>query len=130
MRKLAVDTNVLLAFRFKREPFYKQAKGLIQRCTEGKIELYLSVPVFLELEWVLRSFYKQAKEEILPFLENLLLIDSLSMDDKNGAKMAVTLYKNNSKVNFTDCIIAQQIHSREYDFLTFDEDLKKLFQSL
>src|SRR3989344_7339109 len=99
MRKLAVDTNVLLAFRFKREPFYEEAKSLLQRCSEGKIELCLSVPVFLELEWVLRSFYKQSKEEILSFLENLLLIDSLLMDDKNGARIAVTLYKNSSKVN-------------------------------
>ena len=130
MKILAIDTNVVLAFRLKREPGSNRAKELFQQCSNGKINLFLTLPVFLETEWVLRSQYKQTKEEIVAFLENLLLIDYLLLEDKHEANLALNLYKNNSKVSFTDCVIAQQVHSREHEFLTFDKDLEKLFQSL
>lgn len=130
MKTIAIDTNVVLAFRLKREPGFNQAKDLFQQCLDGKINLFLASPILLETEWVLRSTYKQAKEGVVAFLENLLAIDHLLQENKQESRLALNFYKINSKVSFTDCVIAQQVHSREYEFLTFDKDLEKLFQSL
>src|SRR3990167_6278696 len=129
MKTVAVDTNVLVTYLIGREPDFKTTKQLFQQCLEGKLRLFIALPVFLETEWVLRSFYQQPKETIIKFFDQLLLINNLITDDNDNINFSLNLYKNSS-ISFTDCIIIKQVHSREYDFLTFDKDLEKFFQSL
>lgn len=130
MKIVAIDTNVILDFKLGREPGLSQAKKIFEKCLAGKVTLFLPTPVLLELEWVLRSQYRQTKEQVTQFLEDLLLIDSLLLENKHEIIQSLNLFKNRSKVNFTDCIITEQIRSKGYEFLTFDKDQEKLFQSL
>ena len=69
MRVTGIDTNVLLSFRLKREPGYKKAANLFEKCLEGKGKIYTPLPVLLETEWVLRYYYKEPKEKIVQFFE-------------------------------------------------------------
>lgn len=130
MKTIAIDTNALLAFRLQREPIVKEVKRLFDQALENRVKIYLPLAVLLEVEWVLRSYYKQEKEEVIPFFEELLLLDHVVIDDKEEVKLAVNLYKEFSNISFTDSIIVVQITSKEYDFLTYDKNLKKVYQSL
>ncbi len=129
MKTTAVDTNAILNYRLERKPYFQQVKKLFERCLEGKEEVFIPQAVFLECEWVLRSFYKQSKDQIIKFFQELLLLDNIVLKDKKDIELALNLYKSSSGISFTDCVILNQIQSFEPDeFLTFDEHLKKLYQ--
>ena len=131
MKTVGFDTNVLLTLKLKREHGYTKAKALLTDCLDEKIRIYLSLPVILEAEWVLRSFYRQSKEKIIEFLEELILINQVILDDKDEVKLSLNLYKHSKGVSFTDSLIVTQIRNQKVDeFLTFDSQLSKLYQTL
>jgi len=78
----------------------------------------------------LRSFYKQPKEEIINFFEELFLVNNLDTDNKENTSFSINLYKQSREVSFTDCIIIKQIQSRDANFVTFDNNLSKLYKLL
>ena len=129
MRTIGIDTNVLLTYRLKRQPYFTKALSVFKNCLEGKTKIYLPEVVILETEWVLRSFYKQSKEQITSFFEELLLVENLVLDNKDEMQLSSNFYKNNT-IGFTDSLILQKIRNHNHDFLTFDQKLEKLYQSL
>lgn len=54
MKTIALDTNVLITFCLKREPYFAEIEKLIQSSTQGKASLYIPLAACLEVEWVLR----------------------------------------------------------------------------
>lgn len=130
MKTIGIDTNVLLTLRLQREPQFKQVKKLFELCLDGKQKIFLPVVVLLEVEWVMRSIYKQSKGEIIEFFEELLAIDDLLVDDKAEVMQSVNLYKESTNVGFTDCVIVNEVNNKNYDLLTFDKALEKLYISL
>lgn len=125
---VAVDTNVLLDYRLKRNPGFNKVRPLIENCLEGRIQIFIPNIVFPELEWVLRSFYKQPKELILKFLESLLVLDGVLTEAKFAMQSALNIFSQ-TNLNFTDSIILTQIENFKPDeFLTFDEEMKKIYQ--
>ena len=64
MRTVAIDTNVLLTFRLKRGKEFAIINKHFGECSEGKIKIYIPLPVFLETEWVLRSFYIRSQNPV------------------------------------------------------------------
>lgn len=130
MRVLGIDTNVLLDYRLKRQPGFEQVYKYFKQCLEGKIQVYVPLPCILETEWVLRSFYKRPRDEIVQFFEELLLIDNLETDNKESVKFSINLYQKSEKVSFTDCVIAKHIHEKGATLITFDNNLEKLYKSL
>lgn len=129
MKTIALDTNALLNYRLERKPYFQEVKKVFELCLDGKEEIFIPSPVFLECEWVLRSYYKQSKDQIIIFFQELLLLDGIILKDKKDLELALNLYKNSSGISFTDCVILNQIQSFGPDeFLTFDENLKKVYQ--
>lgn len=127
-KTIAVDTNVLLDYLFKRDPGFNRSAKLIEDCLADKVQIFIPNIVFAEVEWVLRSYYKQNKEFIVQFLEGLLVIDGVITEDKVSIRHALNFYRQ-PNIKFTDSIILTQIQKFDPDeFLTFDEDLKKLYQ--
>ena len=125
---VAVDTNVLLDYRLKRNPGFNKVRPLIKDCLENKTRIFIPNIVFPELEWVLRSFYKQPKELIIKFLESLLALEGVLTENKSSIQNALSIFSQ-SNLKFTDAIILIQIENFGPDeFLTFDENLKKIYQ--
>ena len=60
----------------------------------------------------------------------LLLLDNVLTDYKEDIKFALNLYKNSNIISFTDSIIVSIVKSKDYEFLTFDRELEKIYQSL
>lgn len=127
MKTIALDTNVLLSFRLKRLPHFSEAERLIKECLDKKFYLYISSAVFLEVEWVLRSYYKQTKSEIVTFFQEILALDNLISKDRKILESAVTLYDQHN-ISFTDSVVLAEILDQGVDdFNSFDEDLDKLY---
>ena len=127
---IGLDTNVVLTYRLERGKEFKIVNNLFKECLTDKIKLYIPNPVILETEWTLRSFYKQTKEQIIEFFEELLSIENMVTDNKEIVKFALNLYKQSADVSFTDCLILIQIKNHPQAlFLTFDKQLGKLYQS-
>lgn len=125
---VAVDTNVLLDYRLRRKPTFNRVRLLIEDCLNSKIQIFIPNIVFPELEWVLRSFYKQPKELILKFLESLLALEGVLTENKSAIQNALSIFSQ-SNLTFTDSIILIEIENFSPDeFLTFDEDLKKIYK--
>lgn len=120
MRTIGLDTNAILCYRLERDPGYQKVRQLFEQCLAGKLRIYIPLPVLLEIEWVLRSYYEQPKEKVVSFFEELLLADNVIMDRKSDIKIALNLYKTNGQVSFTDCCILREIQAHEYEFLTFN----------
>lgn len=130
MKITGIDTNALLSFRLNREPYVNEVKRLLEQALKNSAKIYIPIPVILEVEWVLRSYYKQGKDAILPFFDELLKIGSVMTDSKDEIKLALNSYRESSSISFSDSIIVILVQSKDYDFLTFDHNLKKIYKSL
>lgn len=125
---VAVDTNVLLDYRLRRKPTFNKVQLLMEDCLNYKIQIFIPNIVFPELEWVLRSFYKQPKELIIKFLASLLALEGVLTENKSAVQNALSIFSQ-SNLTFTDSIILIEVENFSPDeFLTFDKDLKKIYQ--
>lgn len=128
MKTTAIDTNALLNYLLERNPHFQQVKSLFERCMTGTEEVFIPQPVLLECEWVMRSVYHHTKNQIIKFFQELLLIKNVILNEREQFELAINLYNTAISVSFTDCLILTQIQNFAPDeFLTFDEDLRKLY---
>lgn len=129
MKIIAIDTNVLLDFKLKRHPRFREVKKLFADCVNEKIQIFIPQIVFPEIEWVLRSVYKESKEKIIDFFEELLELNGIMLENKPEMQHAVNIFRY-ANIKFTDSMIAAQLQRIKPDeFLTFDEDLQKFYYS-
>lgn len=127
MKTIAVDTNVLIDFRLERKPNFPQANRIFQDCVDGKSLIFIPQIVFPEIEWVLRSYYKVKKDRITDFFADLLALEGVVMANKSLIEQALLLFSK-TNIKFTDAIILTEIqHFYPDEFLTFDQDLQKLY---
>lgn len=131
MKKIYLDTNVLISLKVRREPFFSKAEKLLRDCFNGKIILYIPLPALLETEWVLKSFYKQPRQKIYKFLEELLIIEHIKTESKTDFQIALKLYKDTASISLVDALIIKQaLNLEDFEFLTFDKNMDKIYKSL
>lgn len=128
MKTTGLDTNVLITLKLERQTGFDEARSLLFKCLEGKVQLFIPTAAFLETEWVLRSYYKYPKKKIIEYFEELLVIDNVISDNKDELTTAIHTFKEKNTISFTDSVIITQIQTRGYEFLTFDEDLQKIYK--
>ena len=100
----ALDTNALV--RYVVEDDVAQlaaAKRLIRKCVSEGQTLFVPVTVTLELEWVLRSSFEYAKDEVMQALSNLFSAAELTFESERALEVALQLYREGS-ADFADCL--------------------------
>lgn len=131
MKRVSVDTNVLLDYFFRRTAGFIRAWKIIRQSSKGEIGLYLCLPVILEYVWVARSTYKLAKKDIIETIQALLDLPECEVTDKLIVSQALILYRNNAGISFDDClIITMSKDAKVDDFITHDLKLKRLYKKL
>lgn len=55
MEKLFVDTNIILDWLGKREPFFKYAKELFRKGEDGEVVILISTMSYISIEYILRK---------------------------------------------------------------------------
>lgn len=131
MKKYFVDTNYFLRLLLKddKEQFEK-VYNLFRQAINQKIILCTSLVVIFEIYWVLFSFYKKNKKRIVWYLEKILKMSFLEIENREILWQALTLYKN-SHGDFEDAYnIAYFKEKKLSDFVSFDKKLLKYLRKL
>ena len=81
MKKLLIDTNIIIDLLAKREPFYTEAAMLFTLADKQKLTLCVSSLSFANVNYILLQSKKS--EEAKQILRKLkLIVDVLSLDEK------------------------------------------------
>jgi len=87
---IALDTNVLARYYVASSDAPSQAQSAAARkLMESGKSLFASKSVLLELEWVLRGYYKSPPKDVLIVLKHLLAMPHVDMEDRVAVELAV-----------------------------------------
>ncbi len=102
------------------------AKRLITRCVEEGQSLFMPVTVMLELEWVLRSSFEFAKDDVIQVVSTLLSAAALSFESERAVEVALHLFRDGA-ADFADCVhVALASQAGEQTLWTFDKRAGKI----
>ena len=80
---IGLDTNVLARYYVASPDANSQQQSqLARQLIESGQALYVSKSVVLELEWVLRGYYKSPSADVLTVLNHLLAIPNVELEDR------------------------------------------------
>lgn len=123
----ALDTNVLVRYVVRDDAAQlAAARRLIRRCVAEGQTLFVPVTVALELEWVLRSGFGFAKDEVMEALSALFSAAELTFESEYALEVALQLYREGS-ADFADCLhVAQAAQAGALPLWTFDRRAGRL----
>jgi predicted nucleic-acid-binding protein len=118
---IGLDTNILVRYLTFDDP--KQTTRALEVVDSLSIENpgFISLVVIAELVWVLESFYKLTKTEVVSSLETLLRSKELTVERAEIAWQALNNFKA-SRGGYSDCLIERIGHAAGCQYtLTFDQ---------
>lgn len=126
-----VDTNYFLRFLIHDdEKQYLVTRSLFEDGALGKVQLFTSLIVVFELKWVLSSFYRKKKQEVIDILTDILSMRFIQLEKSDSLKEAIILFKD-TNLDFEDCYNLVYARKMEADSLaTFDRKLSTKFKEL
>jgi predicted nucleic-acid-binding protein len=123
--KYILDTNFILRYFLKdNEKQFIKAEEMFLEVMSGRKIAILHESVFIEVIYVLKSFYEVPKEKIIDILEGLLLYKGISCDKELFIK-SLEIYKNNN-IHIVDAIIKANSYINSLEILSFDQKLQNL----
>ena len=124
---LGIDTNVLVRFLVRDdETQFEKARRLMKREVGAEEDVFVSLLVLMEAEWVLRSRYGLQKTEIMEAISGLLDAAEVRFEDEPAIEETLFTWKD-SAADFADCLIGA--HNRRLGCratATFDARAVKL----
>jgi predicted nucleic-acid-binding protein len=120
-KRAIIDTNLLVRFLTGDDPSKaNDVKRLLLRAERGEIRLLIPSVVIAELVWVLQSFYKLERSEIVPLLNAILRTRGVEVSDKIVVTDAIAIYRDRA-VDFIDAwIVAFSKAAEVRAIYTFD----------
>jgi predicted nucleic-acid-binding protein len=117
---IALDTNILARYYVVDASDAESAHQHVEatKALSTKSRFFVPKTVLLELEWVLRGFYRQARNEILQVFDHLLALPMIRIEDERVVNAAIESYR--AGLDFADALHHASAHSCE-QFLTFDD---------
>lgn len=126
-----VDTNVFLRFLVKENlDQHGQARKLLEDGAEGKLDLRSSVIVFFELFWVLTSFYKKNKADVIKVLTDVSKMKFIDWNDDNLLPETLKLFKrkNIEMEDAFNIVFARKMKMKT--MMSFDKKLLKVWREV
>jgi len=122
-----IDTNVFLRFlTTEKEKIPKGLLELFSKLEEGKTAVFCLDLVFFQVIFVLKSFYKVEKNEIIDKMLGLLSFNGLCMEDKRVIERTLEMWKDHSG-DIIDCYIAARMEKTgEKEIISYDKKINKL----
>ena len=109
---IGLDTNVLVRYIVQDDP--RQAAAAVRliegRCT-ARSPGYVSVPVLVELVWVLTSAYRHGKALVVAVIRQILRTAEFTVEDRDVVLAALNEFESGA-ADFADCLIAHRNHAR------------------
>jgi predicted nucleic acid-binding protein len=120
--RLILDANIIVRFLTNDPPDQAlKAKALIEGAVRGRIELELTELCLAEVVWVLHSFYKCPRQQIVRHLQALLVTPGIVMSRRALLEDAVRRYAASS-MDIADAFLAALAAERNLKVASFDED--------
>lgn len=122
MKRVVVDTNVLVSFLTDRNPEQQAlARELLGGAVAGEIELILHQTVLTELVYVLGNLYDLDSSEISGILRDLLASPGIRPFDEVVWLQVVDSWPETYR-DFSDAILASATSDNRFDSIaTFDQ---------
>lgn len=109
---IGLDTNVLARYIVQDDPVQcAAATRLIEGKCTAEAPAYVSVPVLLELVWVLSSAYGYDKTVVIPVVRQMLRTAELAVEDRQIIWTALRDFESGT-AGFADYVIAHRNHAR------------------
>lgn len=123
----ALDTNVLVRLLVRDDAAQAaQAQARIEQAASKSIPLFVPITVVLELEWVLRSRYAYAKQQVLAALAALLEVREFEWQDEAAVEHALHFYRHH-RADFAECLhLGCAAAAATLPLLTFDRGASRL----
>lgn len=103
--RAVIDTNLLVRYLTGDDPAKaNDVKRLLLKAAEDEIRLHIPSVVIAELVWVLQSFYKLERNEIVPLVHAILHTQGVEVGDKTVVSEAIALYWRGT-IDFIDAWI-------------------------
>jgi len=123
-----IDTNIFLRILVKEDKkTFKECYHFLKSVDAKKIKAITSSLVLAEIDWVLESFYKFKKAEVIKCLKSILKLKGLKMIDNIDISSAVEFYRKYN-VKFIDALIASnpEIYRGNIILISYDKDFDKI----
>lgn len=115
---ISLDTNMLVRLYVDEgDRQSARQRELVVRLIRESEELFVPKTVLLELEWVLRGYYKFGRDPISQAMSHLLGLDNVSVEDESSILEALRHYE--AGLDFADALHAAS-SARSTQMLTFD----------
>jgi len=87
---IGLDTNVLARYYVaSSDVLLQNQSAAAKKLLESGKSLFVSKTVVLELEWVLRGYYKSTPKDVLTVLRHLLAMPHVDVEDRVAVELAV-----------------------------------------
>lgn len=128
MKEYIIDTNFILRYLLAdNKEQYKKAKTIFDQVREGKAIAHLEQSVFVEVIFVLSSFYETPKSIIIDTMYSILSYKGIETE-KELLHKALGVFKENN-IHIVDSIIASRCYIKKLPVLSFDKKLAKLIET-
>lgn len=118
---IGLDTNILVRYFTLDDPSQTARAVEVMDSLTAEEPGFISSIVLAELVWVLESFYKLTKTEIVGCLETLLRSKELSVEKAEIAWQALSTFRK-GRSGYSDCLIERTAHAAGCRHtLTFDQ---------
>jgi len=127
---IALDTNVLaraIAAELDADAATKAQRKRAQALLSSGRQLFVPVTVIEELEWVLRGAYGMPSEDIAAVFEDMLAVETLTVDRAAAVSQAIAWYRRG--LDFSDALHLAQSGLCE-GLATFDTRFSKTARRL
>ena len=130
MTAIGIDTNVLLRMVFNDDPMQRSAALAFGKKISKANPGFVSLIVLVELNWSLRSRYRQPKQVVLQTVRDLLHTRGLVFESFDTVVRALEVAEK-SKAEFADAIIAERnLELGCSHTVTFDRDASDAIPSM
>ncbi len=122
-----IDSNVFLRVLIKEDgKSFSDCYKLMSLIENKTISAVTSDLVLAEINWVLESYYKFAKAQVVSALEGIVSLKGLSIKSNSDSIQAIEFYKKHN-VKFIDALIASdKIFNSNAIIVSYDRDFDKL----
>lgn len=121
-----LDTNVLIRFlTFDKNKKYRKLYRFFESLERGELRAELKLIVLFQVLYVLKSFYKVPKEEIVDGLTDLIKYKGITIKEKKVVQRALELWREKN-VEIVDCYLVACLEKDAQNILySYDRDFDK-----
>lgn len=125
MTSYFADTNIFLRFVLKDVPSQAQtAEKYFKHAKQREMRLIFMSETIVEIEYILRTVYKQTRIQISQYLSSLFAAPYIEVRNVENLQKALAIYQH-STIEFIDLLLYFTAQNENAEVLTFDKQLKK-----